>query len=73
MHHSASIGIHTPYGSAERSFRNQTEASEEAALSRQVILLLLSGAGGISGVHACRCSVGSLQHWMRIASGGALL
>ncbi len=35
VHHSMATG-QTPYGSAERSFRNQTEASEEAALSRQV-------------------------------------
>ena len=35
VHHSMAT-THTPYGSAERSFRNQTEASEEAALSRQV-------------------------------------
>jgi len=37
LQHSAPAN-HSPYGSAERSFRNQTEASEEAALSRQVIL-----------------------------------
>ena len=35
VHHSMAA-THSPYGSAERSFRNQTEASEEAALSRQV-------------------------------------
>ena len=35
LQHSA-VATYTPYGSAERSFRNQTEASEEAALSRQV-------------------------------------
>ncbi len=35
LQHSAPAN-HSPYGSAERSFRNQTEAFEEAALSRQV-------------------------------------
>jgi hypothetical protein len=51
MHHSASLGIHTPYGSVERSFRNQSEASEEAALFRQVISPV---AGGLEqSQHAC--------------------
>ena len=72
MHHSASIGTHTPYGSVERSFRNQSEASEEAALSRQVILYCLL-APGTSGMHACQYSVGLLQLLMHIASGGASL
>ena len=31
----------SPYGSAERSFRNQTEATEEAALTRQVTVAVM--------------------------------
>ena len=57
IHHSARMGIHTPYGLAERSFRNQSEASEEAALSRQVVLYCLLSPG--SFWHACRILLNS--------------
>ena len=40
--HSSSAAVMSsvsPYGSAERSFRNHSEASEEAAMTRQVLTL----------------------------------
>ena len=41
MHSSSAAAMPSvsPYGSAERSFRNHSEASEEAAMTRQVLTL----------------------------------
>lgn len=41
MHSSSAAGMPSVslYGSAERSFRNHSEASEEAAMTRQVLTL----------------------------------
>ena len=42
MHSSSAAAMPSvsPYGSAERSFRNHSEASEEAAMTRQVLIRL---------------------------------
>ena len=49
----------SPYGSAERSFRNHSEASEEAALTRQV--LTLAEEQRMLSSHAIRTSDARMQ------------